>query len=333
MNNLSRTAALLLAAGALAPAALAQDDGHNHAQPPAPTTPAATPPPAPAAQPAPGDTGKTKVFAPLPATTPKFESLAKKGPDDKYIQIDGVVDARAMIVNPVVDDATREKARAAAEEWAADVNQLAIDNLDFLEKIDTEGLIDKLDFNNTEQVRYMSQITVPFASAGPMTARLQNKGALTPEQAQTNSTIANDYYQTIFTEILGNGGTVPDPVRFDDTPDTQKEKIDRVNKLTHYIYYMACRDARESYHQIMVDSAEKADVYLNAAAPDASGKSATLIAAAKGAKTDAEKQQKVAELLKGLTFDQRRAYLQKAVEAGANKNPIDVAKRKMQAAN
>ena len=238
-----------------------------------------------------------------------------------------------MIINPLVDDATREKARAAAEEWAADVNQLAIDNLDFLEQIDTQGLIDNLDFNNTEQVRYMSQVTVPFASAGPMTARLQNKGVLTPEQAQTNSTITNDYLQAIFTELLGNGGTVPDPVRFDDTPDTQKEKIDRVNKLTHYIYYIACRDARESYHQIMVDSAPKAGEYVAAVAPDAAAKSAAKIAAVKSAGTDAEKQKAVAELLKGLTFDQRRAYLQKAVDAATNRNPIDVAKRKMQPAN
>jgi hypothetical protein len=277
--------------------------------------------------------GKTQVFAPPPAGTPKFDSLAKKGADGKYIQIDGVIDARALFVNPQVDDATRQKARPVAEEWGADVNQLAIDNLDFLEKIDNDGLIDKLDFNNMDQVRYMSQITVPFASTGPLTSRLQNKGVLTSEQASTNSIITNDYYQAIFTEILGNGGTVPDPVRFDDAPETQKDKIDRVNKLTHYIYYIACRDARESYHQIMVDSASSADKLVAAVAPDAASKAAKQIAAAKGATTEADKLAKTADLLKQLSFDQRRAYLQKAVEAGANHDPIDVAKRKVSPAN
>ena len=83
----------------------------------------------------------------------------------------------------------------------------------------------------------------------------------------------------------------------------------------------------------MVDSAPNAEKYVAAVAPDAAPKVASALAAVRSAKSDAEKQQKVAELLKPLTFDQRRAYLQRAVEAGANRNPIDVAKRTMQPAN
>src|ERR1041384_5582171 len=124
----TRIAILILVAGLLTKSALAQDLGTTLApQPPAKPgatgTTAATGPTG-----ATGATGQTQVFAPPPAGRPKFNSLAKLGPDGKYIQIDGVVDARALIMNPVVDDSARASMKAAVEDWAADVNPLAIDN-------------------------------------------------------------------------------------------------------------------------------------------------------------------------------------------------------------
>jgi len=328
--NTSRAATLILAAGLFAGASFAQQQPAAPAKlapPPQVVPPAATG--ATGAQEAPKD--KTTIFQPLPAGTPSFTPLTKKGPDGKWMEIDGVVDARALVANPLVDDAARAKMKGVVEEWAADVNQLAIDNLDFLEKIDNEGLIEKMDFNDTSQVRYMAQILVPLTSAGPLTARLQNKNAVTTEQGSLNGIISNDYLEKIFQEVMG-GNTV-DPLRVDDAPEKQQEKIDRINRLTHFLYYTTCRDARESYHQILEDVAPMADQVLQSVDPSAASKAGAAIASAKSATTGAEKQKRVADLIKPLSFEQRRAFLQKAVEMGANKNPLEVAEKKMGGAN
>lgn len=324
----TRLAALTMIAGAAVTASfsLAQN-----AQPPVPPAPPAPPAAAPVTlQPAPGTMPQigvapkqTTIFQPPPPTTPHFDPLWTKGADGKIVPLSGVLEARAIMNNPLMDSAAREKARAAAEDWQADVNQLAVDNLDFLEKIDEGGLIDKLDFNNSDEVRYISQIMVPFMSTGPLSTRLQNKGAMSGEQANVNQIIVNDYLQKIFEEIMGTGGI--DPIRAEEPPETQKQKIDKINTLTHFLYYTTCRDARESYHQIMIDSASMTDGIIGSmqlSAADAA-KVKPAVAAVHSAKTDADKNEKVRALLKNFNFDQRRQYLQKAVDMGAAKNPLD----------
>lgn len=323
MKTPART--LILLAGLIAPIACGQQVPQPGSTPIAPA-PMPQAPQAPAAVPPPGvpQPLKTQVFQNPPENTPKFEPLGKKGPDGKIIQIDGVVDAHALLHNPLVDAATRERIRAAVEDWAADVNQLAIDNLDFLERIDEGGLIDKLDFNNNDQLRFISQVMVPFISAGSLTTRLQNKAALTGEQCSLNSTITNDYFQARFNEVMADQGGL-DPIRMSDSPETQQQKIDKVNKLTHFLYYMTCNDARQSYHRLMIESAPMAEQVvgdMGLAGADLSKVQAELPAVKKSS-TEAQKLEAVRAMLKPLTFDQRRAYLQKAMNRGCNKNPID----------
>jgi hypothetical protein len=318
-----RLVATILAAGLAMSTACGQS-----AQPPAPAKPSPAPAKPAPAQPAPAPgPGGVQVFQAPPATTPKYDSLVRKGPDGKVIPIEGVVDAHSLLRNPMVDEATRQRARAAIEDWGADVNQLAIDNLDFLEKIDDEGLIDKFDFNDNDQLRMMSQIMVPFMSAGPLTKRLQDKGLISAEQGQLNSIIVNDYLQALFNENLGGGF---DPIRGDEPEAKQKEKLNNINKLTHFLYYTTCRDARESYHQMMIDSAPNAERIVSSLSlsADQGAKLKPALAAVRKATTDADKMKQVHDLLKHLNFDQRRAYLQKAVEMGAAKNPVDAVRSK-----
>lgn len=321
MRNLPLRA-LILSAGLLAPVACGQNaqPADTKATPPA-GQPAAQP-----GQPAAAPPGAV-IFQPPPANTPKFDSLIRKGPDGKIIQFEGVVDAYALLRNPLIDDATRERARPMIEDWAADVNQLAIDNLDFLEKIDDEGLIEKFDFNDSEQLRYMTQITVPFMSAGPLTARLQSKGLISAEQGQLNTLIVNDYLQALFNEAMG--GNI-DPIRGDDPPEKQQEKVNKVNRLTHFLYYMTCRDARDAYHRIMIESAPNAEAIVAALnlKPEEGARLKPGLAAVRKATTEADKMKQVHDMIKGLSFDQRRAYLQKAVELGASKNPVDAVRAK-----
>src|SRR5687768_1476502 len=61
---------------------------------------------------------------------PPFDRLAKLGPDGKVIRIEGVLDIMAIPRNTLIDQATREKIRPLVKNWVADVDQLAIDNLD-----------------------------------------------------------------------------------------------------------------------------------------------------------------------------------------------------------
>ncbi|MEX2219006.1 MAG: hypothetical protein WD749_09625 [Phycisphaerales bacterium] len=297
-----------------------------HAQ----TAPVPAPPPA-ATAPAPtGATGATgpqaTIFQAPPTDLPKFDSLIRRGQDGKIIPFDGVVDAHSLLRNPLVTDEDRQRMREAIEDWAADVNQLAIDNLDFLEKVDDDGLIDKLDFNDTNQVRIMNQMMVPLVSAGPLTGRLEKKDMLTPEQSRVNTHISNEYLQALFNEAMG--GQV-EPIRMDEPGPKQQEKIEHLNKLIQFLYYnMMCRDARMSYHQMLIDAAPRAgEIVASMGLPaDLESRLKPAVAASQRASGAEDRKKQVRALLKNLNFDQRRAFLQKAVGLGAARNPVESAR-------
>jgi hypothetical protein len=256
---------------------------------------------------------------------PPFDRLAKLGPDGKVIRVEGILDILAIPRNKLIDDATREKIRPLVKNWVADVDQLAIDNLDFIEKIEpadgSPGVIDTLEINDMPKVHYVAQMMTQLMSAGPLSAHLEQKEGLNRDQSNLNQQISSDYLQQVMNEIMAAAGTPNDITQ---KPADEAAKVKQVNAVSRFLYHISCRDAMTSFHRMLVSGAphmEKAVAGLGLSAADMA-KLKEPLAAAKAAKTDAEKQKASRAVLQQLPFDQRRAALQKARELSPAYDPI-----------
>lgn len=280
-------------------------------QPPA--QPAATPP---TAQP-------LNTAAPVAPAAPQFESLAKKGPNGKIVRLEGVVDILAFENNKLIDQATREKCKPFILAWLADVDQLMIDNLDFVLKIEPAdgqpGLLDNIDVDDHVKLQQMSQMMSQLMSAGPLSNHLELKGALTRDQSGLNQQITSDYLQQTMNEIMAEN-----PEKPDGAGDAEKAKKDRINNLTRFLYALSCKDPISSYHRIAADSAANIDTVV--ASLKLEGEQAKAVAgtipAIKAAKSKTDKFNAVRKLIGILKFDQQRAFLTKAQELAPVTDPL-----------
>lgn len=264
---------------------------------------------------------------PLPAS----ESLVRRDAAGKVVRIRGVLDVHALLRNSLITPEVLQRARPHVEEWAADINQLAIDNLDFLEEIEEQGLIETFDFNDRERLSYLSQITVPLISAGPLAKRLLDRGVLTTEQFQRNERIKNEYLQAVLNELMAETLPPGDPMR-EEGPDEEARKqqqMENINRIVRFLYYTACSDVREAFLSMLTDAAPMAHLIvedLNLAG-EVRAALEPGVAAALAARSDDDRRASVRNILRRLDFDQRRAFLQAAVARGAARNPLDTAVR------
>jgi hypothetical protein len=251
---------------------------------------------------------------------PAFESLAKPGPDGKIQRLSGILDILALRVNPLVDAATLDKVRPLVKEWMTDVDQIAIDNLDFLEKIEpldgSPGMIEQFDISQQDKLQTIGQIMTHLMSAGPLSSFLETKGGLTREQSQLNQQITSDYLQKVMNEIMADSGV---PNDLSQKPQSEEERTKQVNTVSRFLYELSCRDAVESYHRLLVQTAPNLDKAIESVGAKAD---AGAVAKAKSARTDQDKRAAVRDAMKGLSFDQRRELLQKGREMAGDFDPL-----------
>lgn len=259
------------------------------------------------------------------AILPPFDRLAKLGPDGKIVRVDGILDILAIPRNKLIDDAAREKCRPVVKAWMADVDQLAIDNLDFLEKIEpsdgSAGVIDTLDISDMARVRYVAQMMTQLMSAGPLSAHLEQKEVLNRDQSNLNQQIVSDYLQQVMNEIMAEGGTPNDITK---KPQNEEEKVKQVNNVSRFLYHISCRDAVDSFHRQLADAAPIMDkvVAKMELSADQKAKLQAPLASCKSAKTVAEKRKASRAVLDQLSFDQKREAMNRAHEMAPSYDPL-----------
>lgn len=258
------------------------------------------------------------------AQLPPFESMIVRGPNGKIIRIDEQLDLLALHRNVLIDDATRERVRPVLNEWLADLDQLVIDNLDFLEAIEppdgSPGIIEKIDLNNQATVQPVAQMMNQLISTGPLTAHLQSRGALTQQQADLNQRIISDYLQAVMNEVLAENQVLPSGQE----PRSQEERNNQVNTVSRHLYALSARDALSAYHRQMAAAAPHADKVVEATdlSPELVRTLRPKVEAAKIAKTSVEKRKAVRKILDELNFEQRREFLQRALEIVPPVDPL-----------
>ena len=274
------------------------------------------------AVPALGQPGVQPPAPPKPIPTlvqppPPHESLVKRDGAGKVNRVDGCLEALALEKSPLVDDAARQRMAPAVQDWTADINQLAIDNVDFLEKLDA-GLLDEYDPADVAKARMVQTILNQLASAGSLASRLVQKGAIDQRQAQLAMQMSNEYLQAVASElnVMASSGTDQSAAAM---AARQQGAASAVNK---WYQSLSCRDVREQYRRILVDSASLVERILPSLGSPIPGKAAAKVMAIKAAQSDLDKLVAVRSLLDELPFEQRRAYLEKAVSLGAGPDPF-----------
>jgi hypothetical protein len=209
--------------------------------------------------------------------------------------------------------------------WMAEVDQLAIDNLDFLEMIERPdgqpGVIEKLELNDNQNVHRVAQMMTQLMSTGPLSNHLEQLGGLNREQSQRNQEIVSDYLQQVMNEIMAAGGT---PNVQGVTPQTEEDKVKQVNLVSRFLYGISCRDTLDSYRRQLASSAavmDKAVASLDLPAA-AKAKVDPLLPACKSASDTVAKRKAARAVLDQLEFDQRRAALNKARELAGQYDPL-----------
>lgn len=266
--------------------------------------------------------GPQAVQLPPAPELPAFESLVKRGPDGKVIRLEGMMDIIAFSRNKLMDTETINKIRPAVQSWLSDVDQLAIDNLDFVEKLEPEpgqkGLLDEVNVEDKIQLTQMSQMMNQLMSAGPLTAHLESKQLITREQSGQNQTITGEYLQQCMNEIQQE----PAPAELAGREEDAKKW--RINKLTSLLYYISCKDPIACYQRMQMDAANHIDEVVGAM--KLTGEQAAQVAAVvpevKQASTKQAQRAAVRKLMKNLNFQQRREFLTHTRRIAPVKDPM-----------
>lgn len=267
-----------------------------------PAQPAAQPAQAPAARPAPA--------------APGFHSLVTRDDKGAAKVLNEPLDVLAIGNNHLITAEDRKRISKATAAWFENVDQLAIDNLDFMEAIEpldgSPGLLQKLDLNDPKQIHKLSVIMTQLMAAGTLTSELQNQGVITSQQAGVNMQIVTDYQQVKMNEMVASTGGQQNL-----TPEQQAEQT---RQITAFLYGMTCRDTLESYRRLMAEAgpvADKAVAELKLPAD-----LAPLAAQAKAATDNDARRAAVRALLAKLDFGQRQAFLRKTRELNPPVDPL-----------
>lgn len=290
----TRLAALL--AVSIASPLLAQPAGTMPPGPP-PTAQPTTPPPGAAAA--------------APAAAPAFTSFVKRDDKGKVVPIGGNPDAHAIVAQASITAERRAALKPVMAEWAADMNRLVIDHLDLIDRLEVDGIVDRLDIDDNAQMILVGKVLAPFSALGSLTDRLSKQGVLAGSELSAVQQASAEYSNAIFNEVM----SAPGP---ENLSPVEAQRVQLLG-IARFGFMIGYRDAWSQWHNILSDAApmlselaptDAPEGFKAAAAKAQSAEGADRIAAAKAA-------------VRTLPIEQRRGLLIKAVERGAGS---DVAK-------
>lgn len=246
---------------------------------------------------------------PVVAKPAVFDQMVIRGADGKVVRFPGFKDVIALRLSSSIDEATWAKITPLIDEWVYDTDRSVIDNLDFVEQLDT-GVLDTLNLMDAASNRRVMEMVMQFVAIGQLAAYLEQRGGLTRPQGQEVTNISNEYFQQIMNEVVGAATKEAEGL----PAEKQQEKV--VHAQSRFIFGLMARDALESYERQLDALAPRFDAVLAGVTPTAAQKSGldAASAAIKAAGTPEDKRAAVKKGLAALTFEQRRAVLAASYE-------------------
>lgn len=269
---------------------------------PAPTPPYVPPPPAPKAPPA-----KSRSVVPPKPELPNvpYDPIAKFDTEGKLLPLTGSVTRLAIVHNPTIDEATKAKVDVALAHRDARLDQITIDNLDLVEKID-EGAVEKVDGDDMKLIlKDLNALCDPLKPpGGDPSMELAKQGILTDTQARFSQKLISEYNKALF-DKLKDGLDRNDPEsskKYAKMFTKQQKKIGISETLFRYPALLA--EASKNLNKTLPQLGFPADV------------KAKLESAIKALPTNADDEARfkaMKEAMRSMTIDQQRDLLRKTV--------------------
>lgn len=310
-ENFNRVAASIMGAGVLS---MVLNTGIVLAQvaPPPPDAPSKTPeyvpppmtPPAPKPQRNQNRSQPAKSEAPARISDRKIDLpgvdvdvLVKRDANGKLIKPALPLPVAALEANPLVDAATREKLKEYMELRRTQFQNVDIDNLDIVQKID-QGAIENLDPANKAALREATTWRKLLRAPGALSEVLANRGLLTPEQAKASQEIGNSYSRAMLKQL---GESNP--------PEGKAQA------LTRYMYAEQFAEPMYHYRELLLETARDWDKSVKNSKLSDDKKAALLPAKSSidAASGDDAKIAAVKAALAGLELDDQRRVLRETV--------------------
>ncbi len=295
--------ALVVTAGASAQVVTPPTEGR------APTPAYVPPPPPPApkpfegAQPSEGQPATPPPAAPITLPSLPYKSLAEKGTDGKLVPLTEPIYIAALRVNPTVTDDERKKIDPYLVTRRESYEQIAIDNIDFLQEIDN-GLIEKLNMTDSNDAKKVQKIRA-LAGKGTLSAALRDAKLLTETQIRFGDKIVKERNEAEIAELKAAAG------------GKEGDKKAAADVVTPHLMRQAVSESLLARRGLYLELANNLSKIEGSLGLDAAALG-SLKSAVAAAKDDASKIAAVQGAFKGLNADQARAAL-KAVIAGRGK--------------
>lgn len=279
---------------------------------PAPTPPYVAPPPAP--PPKARATSNVPKAPELPALP--FESLAQFDKDTgKLLPLTGAATRLALDRNPMIDAETRVKVNAWLAHRDARLDQIVIDNLDIVEKVEG-GAMEQVTGEDMKLVlKSLRELAEPLKPpGGDPSIELSKQGILTRDQAAFSQKIIFEYNKELTKERRAKNPPV-DPAEAKKDPEKQKQQQAALIVFTVDRTRDGISETLWRYPALLAEASKSLDKTVSPLGlpADASAKLEQAAKALPANATDAARAKAMKDAMQSLTIDQRRELMRKTV--------------------
>lgn len=239
---------------------------------------------------------------PLPSLpTLEYKSLVEKDTDGVIIKPKEPIQLAAMRRNPMLPPDYLPSIQKFLEDRQASINHLTVANLDILERID-DGAFENVDFQNRASIHSLTDLLKPLTGSNrTMCEELKQQKQMSQEQFRFNHKISMEYIRAITEERLKDKGLDKGGFAQALLIALYKQNVDEY--MTTYARSMevACSRWSDVLSGIELDATARAQAESVGKAVAAAQTMPEKLTAAKG-------------LREGLTIDQRKLFVERAIK-------------------
>lgn len=238
-------------------------------------------------------------MTPLP--TLPYKSLVEKDADGKIIKVKEPIQLAAMRRNPMLGPDYIPSIQKFLEDRQVSINHLTVANLDILERVD-DGAFENVDFQNRASIRSLTDMIKPLTGSNKtMCEQLKTDQLMSQEQYRFNHKISMEYIKAVTEEHNASKGL---------------DKGGNAQALLMALYKQNVDEYMNTYVRSMEVACSRWSDVLSGIELDGTAKARAeeVGKAVAAAKTDAEKLAAAKGLREGLTIDQRKLFVERAIK-------------------
>ena len=129
-----------------------------------------------------------------------YKKLGQLGPDGKIIRFDIPLDIEALRNNPLVGESKVPEVMPMLVGRRYRMENIVIDNLDFVEKVDN-GLLRDMTLTDTDEMKKITDIITPLVPPKSITQEMFDRQLLSPVQQRFNTKILGEYQNDMMAEF------------------------------------------------------------------------------------------------------------------------------------